>query len=58
MWLLGVVGLSVYRLQSDRSSPFFNVFLTHSFGYEPGNPAKTVLAQAEFGFDAESSIAS
>jgi len=32
--------------------------LTHSFGYEPGNPAKTVLAQAEFGFDAESSIAS
>jgi hypothetical protein len=48
------VGLSVHRLQSDRSGPFFTVFLAHSYGYEPANPAKTVLAGVEFRFDAES----
>ncbi|NCN70433.1 MAG: hypothetical protein GW907_04705 [Betaproteobacteria bacterium] len=59
------VELSVHRLQSDHSDPFFTVFLTHSFGYEPANPAKTALAGVEFGyaalrerFDAESSTAS
>jgi len=44
---------------------FFTVFLAHSYGYEPANPAKTALAGVEFGyaalrerFDAESPTAS
>ena len=48
------VGLGERRLQIDRSGPFFVSFLAHSYGYEPANPTKTVLAWANFRFDAPS----
>ena len=48
------VGLGERRLQFGRSGPFFTGFLSHSQGYGPANPAKTVLAGAKFRFDAPS----
>jgi len=55
----------LHRLQSDHRDPFFTGFWAYSYGYEPANLAKTVLAVVEFGyaarhecFDAESPTAS
>ena len=42
---MGIVGC-----KSTRSGPFFTVFFTHSGGFGPANPAKTVLAGADFRF--------
>ena len=38
----------------SRSGQFFVSFLANSYGYEPANPTKTVLAGANFRFDAPS----